>query len=157
MARTSDLDAIDLKILDVVQRNPPMSTADLADRVGLSQSPCWRRLTRLKDEGYILDEVTRLNAEKLGFTTIIFANVRLSAHGKNNLTEFIDAIRHFPEVTDCYMTMGTYDFLLRIITRDVEDYRQFLLTRLSTLPTVQEIHTTMTMGASKSSLALPIR
>lgn len=157
MAKSAELDEIDLKILDVVQRHPPMSTADLAERVGLSQSPCWRRLTRLKEEGYILDEVTRLNGEKLGFHTIVFANVRLSAHGKSNLTEFIEAIRRLPEVTDCYMTIGTYDFLLRIVTREVEDYRDFLMTRLSSLPTVQEIHSTMTMGAEKASLALPIR
>jgi Lrp/AsnC family transcriptional regulator len=150
-------DDLDLRILDVIQRNPPMSTAELADRVGLSQSPCWRRLSRLKDAGYIRDQVTVLNAEKLGYHTLVFASVRLSAHGRTHLAEFTDAIGRFPEVIECHTTMGSYDFLLRIVTQNVEDYRQFVFGRLSTLPTVQEIHSTMTMGATKSTMALPIR
>ena len=151
-----ELDHFDLKILDVLQRNPPMTSAELADRVGLTQSPCWRRLTRLKEEGYVLDPVMRIDAEKLGFTTIVFANVRLSAHGKENLSEFSEAMGRFPEVMECYMTMGTYDFLLRIVTRSIEDYRELLMGGLSQLPTVQEIHSTMTMGATKVTTALPI-
>ena len=89
MAFLNDLDETDLKILDTIQRNPPMTTAELAEHVGMSQSPCWRRLTRLKEEGYIVDQVTRLSAERLGLRTNIFANVKLSAHGQSNLNEFI--------------------------------------------------------------------
>lgn len=157
MSRPSDLDDLDLKILDVVQRNPPMSTADLAEKVGLSQSPCWRRLSRLKEEGYIADQITRLNAEMLGFHTVVFAAVKLSAHGRVNLSEFVEAVIRLPEVTECYPTMGPFDFLLRIVTRDVADYRQLVFQRLLTLPTVQEINSTMTLGADKASTALPIR
>lgn len=157
MSPSTDLDDLDLKILDVVQKNPPMSTADLAERVGLSQSPCWRRLTRLKDEGYILDQITRLNPEKLGFRTMVFASVKLSAHGRTNLKEFTEAVGRLPEVMECHPTMGPFDFLLRIVTRDVEDYRQFVFGRLLTLPTVQEINSTMSMGAEKFTTALPIR
>ncbi|ACG78816.1 transcriptional regulator, AsnC family [Phenylobacterium zucineum HLK1] len=157
MDATGELDEMDLRILDVIQRHPPMSTADLADKVGLSQSPCWRRLTRLREEGYILDQVTRLNAEKLGFHTVVFASVRLSAHGRTNLSEFVEAVCRIPEVMDCYPTMGPFDFLLRIVTRDVESYRQFVFGRLLTMPTVQEVNSTMTMASDKSSTALPIR
>src|SRR5262245_3182004 len=90
--QTSDaLDDVDLRMLDTLQRHPPLSTADLADLVGLSQSPCWRRLTRLKEQGLIRDQITRLDAEKLGFGLTVFASVRLSAHGKANLNEFSDA------------------------------------------------------------------
>jgi len=153
----SELDDVDIRILDVVQRNPPMSTAELAERVGLSQSPCWRRLTRLKEAGYILDQVTRLNPEKLGFHTTVFAQVKLSAHGRTNLNEFIDAVTRLPEVLECHPTMGTFDFILRIVTRDVEDYRQLAFARLLTLPTVQEINSTMSLGAEKVTTALPIR
>jgi len=153
----STLDELDLRILDAIQRNPPMSTAELAERVGLSQSPCWRRLTRLKDEGYILDQVTRLNPEKLGFRTMVFANVKLSAHGRTNLNEFIEAVTRLPEVLEVHPTMGPFDFLLRIVTRDVEAYRELAFGRLLTLPTVQEINSTMSLGAAKSTTALPIR
>ena len=151
------LDGLDLKILDTLQRNPPLSSADLAQLVGLSQSPCWRRVTRLREAGYIVDQVTRLNAEKLGFNLVIFAQVRLSAHGRSNLTEFIDAIGRLPEVVECYTTMGPFDFLLRIVSRDVKAYQYFVYGQLSTLPAVQEIHSTMTMGATKATTVIPIR
>lgn len=157
MSRFADLDDIDLKILDVVQRNPPMTTAELAERVGMSQSPCWRRLTRLKEDGYVVDQVTRLSPEKLGLRTNVFANVKLSAHGRTNLNEFIEAVSRIPEVLEVHPTMGPFDFLLRIITRDVEDYRELAFGRLLTLPTVQEINSTMSLGPVKMTTALPIR
>lgn len=157
MSMPGDLDDLDLKILDVVQRNPPMSTAELAEHVGLSQSPCWRRLGRLKDEGYILDQVTRLNPEKLGFGMTIFASVKLSIHGRNNLKEFTDTVARLPEVVECLSLLGPFDFLLRIVTRDIEDYRKFVYGRLSTLPGVQEINSTMVLGVEKATTALPIR
>ncbi|HEX5264992.1 MAG TPA: Lrp/AsnC family transcriptional regulator [Phenylobacterium sp.] len=152
-----ELDDLDLRILDVVQRSPPMSTAELAERVGLSQSPCWRRLSRLKEDGYILDQTTRLNAEKLGFRTMVFAAVKLSAHGRANLNEFIEAVSRLPEVLEVHPTMGPFDFLLRVVTGDVEDYREFAFGRLLTLPTVQEINSTMSLGPAKMTSVLPIR
>lgn len=157
MPANSALDTFDLRILDVLQKHPPMTTAALAEKVGLSQSPCWRRLARLKDEGYILDEVTRLAPEKLGLRTNVFANVKLSAHGRTNLNEFIDAVSLIPEVLEIHPTMGSFDFLLRIITADVEDYRELAFGRLLTLPTVQEINSTMSLGPVKITTALPIR
>ena len=151
------LDSIDLHILDALQTDASLSTADLATVVGLSQSPCWRRLSRLKDVGYIKDQVTLLNAEKLGFNTLVFAHVKLSAHGRSNLTEFSDAIRRLPEVVECYAIMGAFDFLLRIITSDVKAYEQFVFGRLSNLPTVQEINSTIALSEIKSTTSLPIR
>jgi Lrp/AsnC family transcriptional regulator len=151
------LDDVDLRILEALQRDASLSTSDLADVVGLSQSPCWRRLSRLKEAGYIRGQVMLLDAEKLGFSAVVFASVRLSAHGRANLTEFAEAIRRFPEVVECYAIMGAFDFLLRIVTRDVRAYEHFVFGRLSTLPTVQEINSTMTLSEVKSTTALPLR
>jgi Lrp/AsnC family transcriptional regulator len=151
------LDDLDIRILDALQKDASLSTSDLAEVVGLSQSPCWRRLARLKEAGYIRAQVSLLDSEKLGFNTIVFASVRLSAHGRANLTEFADAIRRFPEVVECYAIMGSFDFLLRIVSRDVRAYEQFVFGRLSTLPTVQEINSTMTLSEIKSTTALPLR
>lgn len=153
----SEIDEIDVRILDALQRNPPLSTADLAAKVGLSQSPCWRRLALLKERGYVRDQVTRLNPEKLGFGLMIFASVKLTAHGRANLNEFSDAINRFPEVLEGYAIMGAFDFLLRIVARDIEAYRQFVYGKLSTLPTVHEISSTIAMAEIKASTALPIR
>jgi Lrp/AsnC family transcriptional regulator len=151
-----DLDKIDLCILDALQRDATLSTADLAAKVGLSQSPCWRRLSRLRDEGYIVDQVSRLARDKLGFTLVVFANVKLSAHGRSNLEEFAAAIRRFPEVVECHAVMGSYDYLLRIITRDMAAYEQFVFSKLSRLKTVQEIHSTAALSEVKSTTALPL-
>ena len=157
MTVRQNLDAADLRILAVLQKNPPMTTVELAEKVGLSQSPCWRRLTRLREEGYILDQVTRLAPDKLGLRTNVFANVKLSAHGRVNLNEFIDAVKVIPEVLEIHPTMGPFDFLLRIITADVEDYRDLAFGRLLTLPTVQEINSTMSLGPVKITTALPLQ
>jgi Lrp/AsnC family transcriptional regulator len=153
----SDLDDTDLRILDVLQRDASLSSAEIAEAVGLSQSPCWRRLNRLRQAGYIREMVARLDAERLGFTTLIFAQVRLSAHGRTNLTEFSDAIRRLPEVVECYAVMGAFDFLLRIVARDIKAYEQFVFGKLSVLPSVQEINSTIALSEIKSTTALPIR
>ena len=156
--RPSELDEIDLRILDALQGDASLSTNDLAAQVGLSQSPCWRRLTRLKEGGYIRDQVTRLDRRKLGFNTLVFAHVKLSAHGRVNLEEFADAIRQFPEVVECHAIMGSFDFLLRIITRDIDAYEQFVFGKLCrALPSVQEINSTTALSEIKSTTALPIR
>lgn len=156
MPAESRLDQIDLRILDALQRNPAMTTTELAEKVGLSQSPCWRRLNRLKASGFILDQITRLDPARLGLRTHVFAHVKLSAHGRSNLNEFIGAVVQMPEVVEVHPTMGPFDFLLRIITRDVEDYRELAFGRLLTLPTVQEINSTMSLGPVKQTAAIPL-
>lgn len=155
--RSSELDDIDLRILDALQGDASLSTNDLAEQVGLSQSPCWRRLTRLKEAGYIRDQVTRLDRRKLGFDSLVFAHVKLSAHGRANLEQFAEAIRRFPEVVECHAIMGPFDFLLRIVTRDIDAYEQFVFGKLSRLPEVQEINSTTALSEIKSTTALPIR
>lgn len=151
------LDEIDLRILDALQTNASLSTNELAEIVGLSQSPAWRRLNRLKEAGYIRDQVTRLDRRKLGFNTLVFAHVKLSAHGRANLEEFAEAIRTFPEVVECHAIMGSFDFLLRIVARDIEAYEQFVFGKLSRLPAVQEINSATALSEIKSTTALPIR
>jgi len=153
----ADIDDTDLRILDALQRDASLSSAELAETVGLSQSPCWRRLHRLRQAGYIREQVTRLDAERLGFTTLVFAHVRLSAHGRANLTEFSEAIRRMPEVIECYATLGAFDFLLRIVTRDIKAYEQFVFGKLSVLPSVQEINSEIALSEIKSTTALPLR
>lgn len=153
----ADIDDIDIRILDALQKDATLSTSELADRVGLSQSPCWRRLTRLREAGYIRAQVTLLDAEILGFGTLVFAQVRLSAHGRTNLDEFSKAILNFPEVIECHAVMGSFDFLLRIVTRDMKAYERFVFGKLSALSGVQEITSFAALSEIKSTTALPIR
>lgn len=93
--------------------------------MGLSQAPCWRRLDRLRKEGVIRAEVALVDRRKVNLNAQVFAQVKLNAHGRQHLEEFAEAMRSFPEVLECYVLMGSVDFLLRIVTRDIEAYERF--------------------------------
>ena len=150
------LDGFDRKILAILQVDASRSTTDIANEIGLSQAPCWRRIQRLKDEGYIRSQVCILDRRKLGLRAQIFAQVKLTAHGRAHLTEFSDAIRQFPEVLDCFVLMGATDFMLRIVTRDIETYERFFFERLSKVPGVQEVTSMVALSEIKATTALPL-
>ncbi|RMT27058.1 AsnC family transcriptional regulator [Pseudomonas syringae pv. spinaceae] len=151
-----DLDMYDRKILALLQEDVSLSSAQIAEQVGLSQSPCWRRIQRLKDEGVIRRQVALLDRKKIGLNTQIFAEVKLNAHGRSNFTEFTDAIRGFPEVLECYVLMGSVDFLLRIVTPDIEAYERFFFEKLSLVPGIQEVNSTVALSEIKSTTSLPL-
>ena len=137
----ASLDAADLKILGALQDDAGLSTVELAELAGVSQSVCWlRRIQRLKEEGVIRRQVTLLDRNQLGLETQIFAEIKLSAHGRANLAEFSEAIRAFPEVMECYLLLGVVDFLLRIVTENIRAYELFFFEKLSRLPGIQEVN-----------------
>ncbi len=150
------LDDADRRILSQMQEDCSLSTAELAERVGLSQSPCWRRVQRLRADGVIRAEVALLDRGKLGLKTQIFAQVKLSAQGRQHLDEFSEAIRRFPEVLECWVLMGPVDFLLRVVAADVESYERFFFEKLSRVPGIQEITSTVALSEIKATTALPI-
>lgn len=151
-----ELDAFELKILRELQRDASQTTAEIAQKVGLSTSPCWRRIDRLERDGVIRGRVAVIDRRKVGLRAHIFAQVRLNAHGRANLDEFSSAIREFPEVLDAYVLMGTTDFMLRIVATDIEAYERFFFDKLSKLPGVQEITSTVALSEIKSTSILPI-
>jgi Lrp/AsnC family transcriptional regulator len=139
-----------------LQENCAMSNAELAERVGMSASPCWRRVDRLEKDGVIAKRVAIIDRRKAGLNAQIFAQVKLNAHGRANLDEFAIAIRAFPEVLECFVLMGPVDFMLRIIAADIEAYERFFFDKLSQLPGVQEINSTVALSEIKSTTALPL-
>ncbi|RMS78669.1 Lrp/AsnC family transcriptional regulator [Pseudomonas savastanoi] len=149
----TELDVYDRKILALLQEDASLSSAQIAEQVGLSQSPCWRRIQRLKDEGVIRRQVALLDRKKIGLSTQIFAEVKLNAHGRSNFT---DSIRGFPEVLECYVLMGSVDFLLRIVTPDIEAYERFFFEKLSLVPGIQEVNSTVALSEIKSTTSLPL-
>ena len=151
-----DLDELDRKILDLLQAEPGLNASALGERVGLSQSACWRRVQRLRDAGVIRDQPAVLDREKLGLNTMVFALVKLTSQGRSDLTEFSKAVESCPEVLDCYVLMGTVDFLLRIVTEDIKAYERFFFDRLSQLPGVQEITSNIALSEIKHTTSLPI-
>lgn len=150
------LDAFDRKILSALQKDSSRSTSELAALVGLSQAPCWRRIQRLKDAGFIRAEVALLDRRKIGLNAQIFAQVKLSATGRSNLEEFTAAIREFPEVLECFVLLGTVDFMLKIVARDIEAYERFFFEKLSRVPGVQEVNSMVALSEIKATTELPV-
>lgn len=153
----AELDRTDLKILAAIQEDATLTGADLAKHVGLSPSPAWRRLQRLRDEGYVRKDVALLDRKKLGLDVQIFALVKLSAHGRANVSSFTDAVRKLPEVQECHITLGSMDCLLRIFARDMASYERFFFEKLSSIPGVQEVNSVVSLTEVKSTTSLPLR
>lgn len=150
------LDVHERKILELLQEDATLSTAAIAERVGLSQAPCWRRIDRLRKEGYIRREVALVDRHKIGLNAQIFAQVKLNAHGRQHLEEFADAIRGFSEVLECYVLMGSVDFMLRVVAADINAYEQFFFEKLSRVPGIQEVNSVVALSEIKATTALPV-
>jgi Lrp/AsnC family transcriptional regulator len=149
-------DATDRRILDLVQREGALSVAEVAVRTGLSTTTCWRRIQHLEHTGVIRGRVALLDRSALGLDVTIFAHVKLSSQGRDAIAAFAEAIRERPEVLDCYTTMGEWDFMLRVVTRDIKAYEAFYLDHLSKLPNVQSINSSVTVTVIKETTVLPI-
>ena len=150
------IDEIDLKILRELQRDASLSNAEIASRVGLSVSPCWRRIQRLERTGLIRSRVALLDPEALGLQIVVFASVKLSSHGRQALPEFEAQIREYDEVMECYTMTGEVDFILRILTRDMHSYERFLRDHLLQMPAVAEVHSTIALTQVKYTTQIPL-
>lgn len=150
------LDPLDRRILILMQQDASRSTAEIAEQVGMSQSPCWRRIQRLKDEGFIQRQVAIVDRRKVGLNAQVFVLVKLTMHGRQNLEEFSDQIRGFPEVLECHVLMGAYDFMVRVVAEDIDAYHSFFFEKLSRLPGVQEVNSVISLSEIKSTTALPL-
>ena len=150
------LSPIDRKILRLLQHNADLSAAEIAEKVELSQSPCWRRIHRMQEEGLIERKVALLNPALLGFSITVFVNIKLSAHGRNNLTEFEEAIVGYPQVLECFTMAGGSDYLLKVVAKDIASYERFLRDQLLQRPHVLEAHSNIAMSEVKRTTELPL-
>jgi Lrp/AsnC family transcriptional regulator len=150
------IDSVDRKILHLLQSEPGINAAAIGERIGLSQSAVWRRMQGLRDEGIIREQPVKIDREKIGLDTMVFAHVKLTSHGRSNLAAFAEAVRSYPQVLDCYVLLGSVDFLLRIVTEDIKAYEQFFFEKLSQLPGIQEINSSIALSEIKHSTVLPI-
>ncbi|HEV2285986.1 MAG TPA: Lrp/AsnC family transcriptional regulator [Steroidobacteraceae bacterium] len=146
----------DLRILDLVQEHGDLSAAEVAERLGMSPSTCWRRLGRLTELGVIKRRVTLLDREKAGLSVMVFSHVKLAGHGRDALLKFEQAVRAHPEILECYTLMGETDFLLRIVCRDIKAYEAFFLDHLSRFPGVQSVNSSIALAVIKETTALPL-
>ncbi|MBL8086464.1 MAG: Lrp/AsnC family transcriptional regulator [Chthonomonas sp.] len=156
MAYRDSLDEIDLKILDLLQRDGRITNADLARLVGLSPPSVLQRVRKLEDAGVIVAYETRLDAEKLGFGLLIYVQIGLSLHHDRAITEFRRAVKAMPEVLECQHVSGDFDFLLKVVAQDMRTYEKFVTEKISIIRGVGKIHSFFTLGTTKDTNILPL-
>lgn len=150
-----DLDEASLEILDALQQNAELSNAELAERIGLSASPCWRRVAELKQQGVLRGSVALVDPLMLGLTVNVFVHVSLKQQDKDSLEVFTEAIRQRPEVMECYLMSGEADFMLRVVIEDLAKYQTLLLECLTQIPSVASIRSSFALSQVKYTTALP--
>jgi DNA-binding Lrp family transcriptional regulator len=153
---SEELDAVDARILDLLQKDASLSIAEIAERVGLSSSPAWRRIERLKKAKVIVGQVTLLDQEKLGLSFEVFATVKLQLPSRENLERFEAAINSWPEVVECATVTGAVDYMLRIVTRDMHAYDDFLRDKMLGLGLVSDVQSRIVMRVPKRTTAAPL-
>jgi Lrp/AsnC family leucine-responsive transcriptional regulator len=148
------LDNIDRKILSTLQNSGRISNVELSELVGLSPTPCLERVKRLETTGYIEGYKARLNPEKLGVTILAFIEVSLIKTNPDTFDEFKRATQRVPEIQECHMVAGGFDYLLKVRVKNMSNYRRFLGETISTLPGVDRTHTYMVMEEVKRNEGL---
>jgi Lrp/AsnC family transcriptional regulator len=153
---TKNLDNIDIRIMDALQRDADLPVAELGKKAGLSATPCWRRVKMLEERGVLGKKVRVLNRHALGLKFVAFINVSLSTNGRQSLGQFERAVLKMPEVVECHLVTGTMDYVMKVVTVDIEAYQHFVRTVLTPLPFIREVHSYVGLTEVKSETLLPL-
>jgi Lrp/AsnC family leucine-responsive transcriptional regulator len=152
----SDLDAIDRRIIVELQADARLSNVELADKVGLSPSPCLRRVKRLERERYIEGYRAALRRDRVGLGFSVFVGVKIDGHANERALEFEEAIKTMPEVIACHLVSGEADYFLEVVLPDLEHYQRFLVGKLLTMPIVREVRSNIAIQTLKAGAPLPL-
>lgn len=150
------LDKVDADILRRIQQDGRLTNAKLADELSLSETPCWRRLKRLEEDGVITDYQANLDRRKLGFGVMAFVQLTCNQHDEETTQRFEEVIQHCDNVLSCHNTTGAADFLLQVVAKDLDDYSRFVDQVLRKLPGVSGIASNLSLRELKASTRLPI-
>ena len=154
-AEARRLDAIDRKILAVLQEDASLSVAEIGEKVGLSSTPCWKRIQRLEAENIILRRVALVDQNKIGLGITVFVSVESSDHSEAWLRKFADAVSAMPEVMELYRMAGDVDYMLRVVATDMQNFDAFYKKLISTVP-LKNVTSRFAMEKIKSVTALPV-
>lgn len=150
------IDSTDLKLLRALQAEPTLSVADLGERIGLSHTPCWRRLKKLESEGVIAERNVVLDADQLGLHITVFCFIRLKHHDKSSMDAFEESARAHPNILQCYTMSGEQDYMLRVIASSVKAYEKLMKNDLLSLPSVGQMSSSFALSEIKNTMLLPI-
>ncbi|MCW6533137.1 MULTISPECIES: Lrp/AsnC family transcriptional regulator [Sphingomonas] len=149
------LDAVDRRILALLQEDATVPIAEIAERVGLSQTPCWKRIKRLEREGVIARRVTVLNRERLGLGVTVIVAIKTAHHTAEWLETFAEGVAQFPEVVEFYRMSGEIDYLLKVVARDIADFDR-IYRKLTKVAPLHDVSSSFAMQEIKSTTALPL-
>ena len=152
----SEIDSIDRRILELLQKNGRMTNAELADRVHLSPSACHRRVQRLENEDYIRDYVALVDPRKIGRPSTVFVEITLSGQADELLDAFEREVAKVPDVLECHLMAGTADYLLKVVAFDTEHFAQIHRRYLARLPGVAQMHSSFALRTVFKTTALPV-
>jgi Lrp/AsnC family transcriptional regulator len=150
------MDQIDRRLLELLQRDATTPVAELAQQVNLSQTPCWKRVQRLKENGVIRSQVALCDARKLGVGTTVFVSIRTNQHNEAWAQQFTDTVSTIPEVVEVYRMSGDTDYLLRVVVSDIDDYDRIYKRLIREVP-LHDVSSSFAMEQIKYSTALPVR
>ncbi|WP_303315460.1 Lrp/AsnC family transcriptional regulator [Flavivirga abyssicola] len=150
------LDKTDLRILNILQNNSNLTTKELAAKVNLSTTPVFERVKKLENTGYIKKYKAILDSEKLDRGLMVFCNITLKEHTRKIGNQFVKDILSLSEVIECYNISGDYDFLLKVLVKDMKAYQNFVLNHLGELKNIGSAHSTFVMGEIKNTYMVPI-
>jgi Lrp/AsnC family transcriptional regulator len=149
------VDKLDRRILDLLQHDGTLTAAAVADRVGLSKAPCWRRIKRLQDDGIIKHTVALLNARALNLGTTVFVTLKTASHNATWFEQFVSSVREIPEVTEIYRMSGDVDYLMRIVVPDIDAY-DVVYKRLIATVAFLDVSASFALETIKYTTALPL-
>lgn len=154
---TDEFSIFDLKILEEMQKDCSLSSVELAEKVGLSQSPCWRRLQRLKEGGYVKKQVAVLDKSKFSPTVIIYAYLKMVSLSDEDRASFLRKIETIPEILECHTVFGEMDIMVKIMAYSMDWYQHFIFSTLLKLPGVKDVQSTVTLAELKNTTELPLK
>ena len=150
------LDSVDKKILATLQGDGRITNVDLAEKVGITAPPCLRRVRALEESGYIEGYHADLNNKSLGYTITAFVLVGLNSNSEADLTSFEEKVKGWPLVRECYLVNGEYDFILKVVARDLTEYQEFLTGELTPTPHVSSVKTAFSVRVGKKVPGIPL-
>lgn len=150
------MDNIDIEILRILQHDSTLTVKEIAQQVGLSATPTYERIKHLESSGVILKYVTLLDREKTGFQLMVYCNIILKEQSRKGLLDFEKAVAKFPEIMEVISLSGTYDYMLKIVARDIASYNDFVVNVLSNIKNIGQYHSNIVMSIPKHETAFPL-
>tara|TARA_B110000879_G_scaffold13920_1_gene17324 strand:+ start:103 stop:585 length:483 start_codon:yes stop_codon:yes gene_type:complete len=152
----NELGSQDVKILKLLQQDASLTTQEISEKLNMSQSPCWRKINKMEQDSLIEKRVAILNREKLGMDVVVFSTINLSTQGREYLEDFEAEVKLLPEVLECYTMAGSWDYMLKIVAKNIRHYEIFVREKLTTLPHIGEVHSHIAVTEIKNSTELPL-